>query len=541
MVLLWSKSRSKSEGYTSDWTPAALDGDTWEALVYPGHDYQPDDELLRVNARATDRAGLQRLLARSIPVDLQPPAPSPLAITYDDMSGTTPITQTGTILTGSTPTLHLRWPASSDAAGISGYRAGWTVKDANGIVDTVVDFSPTDNLLASYQAGEAQQLTAGVAAIDRFGNMQSQSFGPIYVDSPLTPDYIRLDDTGETYHGWMESSCSLLGQDRRVNDRQPDTATRGRNQALYTSWDKQALRIAWTGANWSGDGDLFVYLDSSAGGTLDAMNPFTTTATLQMPGVLPVGPRPGAMYADYVVWVQDTQEAWLYRWDGTTWSPASQLESGEYRFSPGLNNGTTDLYLPFERLGIANPDTTPLKLVALATEEDSLQIWAVLPKSNPVTSPFVTALPRVEQVYVRFALNHPFSWDSLEGGICPNGSQALQPDQRQYTDDDLQLSVTTDPAGASYRYLGDHLFGWWLTLFEGKPAEFSSLLATIANEQGRVRDGQEISYSVNYRNDGAEAAQDVLLQIHSRLALTLPDGVSQAPGEHSYLPGNLHR
>jgi hypothetical protein len=472
---------------------------------------------------------------RAVLIDLQPPSLSDMSLSYDALGGTYPITQTETVVTDATPTMHLRWSPGSDGAGLAEYQAGWVVREAGRVVDTIASFSPGDALWATYPAKEAQLLTASLTSIDQLGNRQSQSFGPIYVDSPLTPDYIELNDTGEPYHGWMENGCSLLGQDRRINRTQPDEATRGQNQALYATWDTQALRLAWTGANWSGNGDLFVYLDTSPGGTLDAMNPFTTTVSLQLPGVLPVGPRPNAMYADAVVWVQDDQTAWLYRWDGTDWAAAAQLGSDRFRFDPGLDGGTTDLYLPFEMLGISNPESTPLKVVAMASEEGSLQLWAILPQSNPVTSPYATGRPRAEQAYVLFALNHPFSWDRLSSGTCPNGSQALRPNQRQFTDDDLQISLTADPAGASYRYLGDHLFGWWLTLFKDKPAEFSSMLANLASELDRVRDGQEIGYTIHYRNDGAQTAQDVTLQLRSRLALTLPDGVPQATGEHVYI------
>ncbi len=530
----------QSEGYSSDWMPAALEGDAWQALVYPGHDFHPDNDLLAVQVRATDRSGIRRLISKDVTADLQAPLASDLAITYEDFSDTYPLTRTGTTITSSAPILHLRWSESSDAAGLAEYRAGWVIRDTNGVVDTTQKFKPGDDRLASYQAGEAQELIAGVATTDQHGNQHSQYFGPVYVDSPLTPDYVRLDNLGGVYHGWMDSGCSLLGQDRRVNEVQPDTATRGKNQALYATWDSRALRIAWTGANWSGDGDLFVYLDTTTGGTLDVMDPYTTTTkTLHLPGVLPDGPRPDAMYADYVVWVQDYQTAWLYRWDGAAWVAASQLDASQFRLDPGLNGGTTDLYLPFELLGIIDPESTALKLVAFATDEASLQIWAVLPQSNPVTSEFVVGRTMVEEGYVRFALNHPFSWDGLGSGVCPNGSQALMPNQRQYTDDNLQLSLTADPAGASYRYLGDHLFGWWLSLLGDKPAEFSSILARISNEQRRVQDSQEISYTIHYTNKGSQAAQDVLLQVRSRLALTLPDGAPdgepQTSGEHVYL------
>lgn len=530
------KVRMAAEGYGSDWTPATLDGEGWQALLYPGHGFRPDGELLSISARATDRAGWTSTVTEVVTADLQPPTAVELAISYDDGSGAQPITQTGVTIAATAPVLDLRWAASSDGSGLAGYQAGWIVQDSKGVTDTLTAYGPAGERLASVQPGEACRLTASLTSFDTYGNPQSQAFGPIYADSPLTPDYIRLEDAGEIYRGWMEEGCSLLGRDRRAERMLSASATRDQEQALYATWDERALRLAWTGANWSGDGDLFVYLDTQPlSGTLEVLNPYTPTAvTLSLPGMTPLGAREGAMYADSVVWVQDAGTAWLYRWDGAAWAAAVPLSAAQYRFDPGLNGGQTDLYLPFELLGVDDPAGTPLKLVALATEEGALRLWAVLPQSNPVTSSLVTGLPQAGQVGIRFALNHPYSWDGLPGGICPNGSQALAAGQRQYTDDDLRLSVTVDPAGAVHRYLGDHLFAWWQMLFGDRPAEFSSLLARVASDHTRLRDGQEVVYSVQYENGGADAAQDVVLQVRGRLALILPDGVSLEPEEHIY-------
>ena len=518
--------RALADGYTSAWYAAALNGEAWQVLINPGYGFKPDGKQFTLEARVTDRAGWTQTVSKTVIADLQPPAPVDLEISYADISGVHPITQTNTIISSSTPTLDLRWTASSDGSGIASYKAGWTIQDVSVTTEALTDFGPADQRLASYQSGEAQRLTVSVAGFDQYGNSQSQDFGPIYVDGPLTPDYISLNDSGGIYHGWMEGGCSLLGKDRRANRMLSSSATRDHDQALYATWDAQALRLAWTGANWSGDGDLFIYLDSMAGGTLQALNPYTTTATavLQMPGVTPLGTSQGAMSADYVVWVEDDQTAWLYQWDGSAWVAASQLDETQYRFDGGLENGTTDVYLPFTLLGITDPQATPVKLVAFATEEGTLQLWAALPQNNPVTSSFVTGLPRAEQAYVRFALNTPYRWDGLQGGFCPNGSQSAIPGQPHYTDDDLQLQVTSNPGGAGYRYLGDNLFGWWLSLLGDKPAEFSSLLSRITNDLTRLHDGQEVTYTVQYSNDGPEAAQDVVLQVRSRLALMLPDG-----------------
>jgi len=72
----------------------------------------------------------------------------------------------------------------------------------------------------------------------------------------------------------MESDCSLMGKDRRIDRTMPDHATRGTPQALYSTWDSRGIRIAWTGADWNNDGDLFIYLDTVSGGTLEIYNPY---------------------------------------------------------------------------------------------------------------------------------------------------------------------------------------------------------------------------------------------------------------------------
>ena len=66
----------------------------------------------------------------------------------------------------------------------------------------------------AHAAGEAQKLTASLGSRDLYGNTTWQDFGPIYADSPLTPDYISLapgaegDITGS--FPWNAGKRSLL-------------------------------------------------------------------------------------------------------------------------------------------------------------------------------------------------------------------------------------------------------------------------------------------------------------------------------------------
>ena len=99
------------------------------------------------------------------------------------------------------------------------------------------------------------------------------------VDTPLTPDYITpLSASAAVGDGsWMDSGCTLLGADPRIARR--TSAGRWNAQSLYATWDHRALGLAWTGANWSGDGDLFIYLDTGPGGTTTTFTPESAAIT----------------------------------------------------------------------------------------------------------------------------------------------------------------------------------------------------------------------------------------------------------------------
>jgi sugar lactone lactonase YvrE len=73
------------------------------------------------------------------------------------------------------------------------------------------------------------------------------------------------------------------------------------------------LRLAWQGANWDSDGNLFVYLDTQPGGTLHAYTPFTDGHTIHLPA------EPATFAADTLVWVRANTDAVLLQWDGSAW------------------------------------------------------------------------------------------------------------------------------------------------------------------------------------------------------------------------------
>jgi len=278
----------------------------------------------------------------------------------------------------------------------------------------------------------------------------------------------------------------------------------GQTQRLYATWDPEALRLAWTGASWSSDGDLFVYLDTVEGGTNDLYNPGGPAAD---GGAIHVSNQ--AMQADYVVWVQDARTATLLHWDGSGWIPAGP--GLKMYFDGGRQGGQTDLYLPFD-LVEASP-ASPLGLLAVAAEEPApgqeLRLWATLPLFNPVNSPRVNRMLALLPALSELSLRLAYRWPSLGDGVCPNSRTF-----GYFGDVDPQLSIESDPSGIGLSGLGRGLF--WLTeSILANAGEMSApLLEFVRPAHPPVDIGQTIHYTVRYRNAGTEIQHGV------RLALT---------------------
>lgn len=462
----------------------------------------PDGATYAVTAQAVDIVGHTALAAEMVTVDVLPPSAVTLTLSTDgrELAPFATLTQTA-------PTLSLAWTASSDGSGVAGYQAGWTAQTTATVSQTLAAYGPADPRQATLVVGEGQKIIAQVASRDVFGNRRWQGFGPIYADSPQTPDYVLLDDPDGTYYGWLESGCTLLGVDRRIARRAPGGASLSAEQKLYATWNAEALRLAWTGANWSSDGDLFIYLDSQAGGTRSAYNPYSASPPNDV--LLPEG-----LDADYLVWVQDEATALLLHWTGAEWVVEQGLEAGQYQFHASLHQGHTDLYLPFAWLDISTPASNSLKLVALASEDastgagEALRLWAAMPPTNSLNSDRVLAAGASSGEDL--VLSHDYRWAALAAGLCPNGSDG--PAVGAYLDVDLGVSVSAEPAGAaqSLPLVGD--------------VDLSTLLGWSDTAHAPVGPGQEIVYRVRYQNRGEDPATGVSLDITASQALGLPDG-----------------
>ncbi len=481
---------------------------TWTVPWHLAADSElPDGVPYAATITATNASGRTTVANRTLVADVVLPAPVTLSLTADGV----PV-EPGAIIREPGAALELTWTPSSDGSGLAPYLSGWRFADAYTTTTQIGWHDPAGPLAAQATAGEAQRIGAGLASRDLLGNTRMQAFGSIIVDGPLTPDYIAFSPGAE--ENIINSTCTLLGADRRIDRRQ--SSGRGAEQRLYGTWDHQALRLAWTGADWSGGGDLFLYLDTVPGGTSTTFTPYTVPVSDTLVTL------PPALQADVLIWVQDSSTAGLLRWDESAWITDTLLSPDQYRFDGGRNGGQTDLVLPFGLLGTTQGAS--LGLLAFAAEEPAegvgLRLWATAPLANPVNSDRVNLRRGLAPAASSLPLLRAYRWAALDDGVCPNGTGGTLP-AGQLNDAVIEISVESDPPGAAISGLAGGLF-WVLDpgdLLSALPAEprFGFLRAV----HPPVPDGQAIHYTVHYRNGGSHMLQGAWLALTARGALQL--------------------
>ncbi len=530
------------------WIRAAHDGVTWRAR-WTHDDSASDNVTYTVSVRAVDLVTRTTQATATITFDVVPPTFVTTTLGYQDSLNPFlyhPL-EPGQIVTDS-HVLRITWPSSGDGAGVSGYHAGWTTSPTatTGLSYTVHSGAPA--YAVTRAIGEAQVVYARVVPVDNLGNRQEQAEGPVYVDSPLTPDIVDLG-----YHGWMDSGCTLMGVDRRVEQHAFDGAALDEPQRFYATWDESAFRMAWAGANWDYEGDLFIYFDTAPGGVTTLYNPYTATmtnTTIYLPGNAPpvdtsawpeyaqihqaqlITPLLNlAMQADTLLWVQSTVTATLLHWNGSAWVSPTLLSAEQYRWGDGV----TDLYLPFSpTLGIIQPAVSTLNLLAAATEEDALRLWATMPDRNLVSSERVvnpTAALATQQEHI-FALTHPYRWNSLGSGICPN-DPLMGLTGETYPDSDLRAHLSVEPAGATYALMGDDLYHQWRAFYQDEGPE-QRQFDFLDHDHPPLGQGDTITYTLRVANRGPQDAVEVKVLVSAYYALTLPGATQDAAGYREY-------
>lgn len=505
--------------------------------------------------------------ARPRPVQGDTTPPTGLELTL--LAEGQPLPPNRTIEETPNPLLTVEWTPASDPGGIDRYEVRW-YQHQGGLATAVLSATlPATATRHDFQAGEAQELTVQVSAVDSQGNRHTVDAGPVYVDFTSTP--VLLGGGNAPYLGWLDNACNLLGTDLRVEDSLDKLATLERRQAFHAAWDGSGLRLAWAGADWRTQGNLFIYLDTRQGGSSLAYSPVpTSTSAIHLPLLQgqPGQPRT-PMGADFLLWVADDASARLLAWDGAAeaWSESAAMVG--YRFHADQPMPLTDLFLPFESLGITNPATQPLTMVALATEEASLDVWATMPPINNVSSDLIVPANAHGEVQ-SFLLSRAYRWGRLEAGTCPSGVDnrgTRWPGRVQFNGAHLSASLATESSGALYQLFRHHMIFAHHLLFGGEvdwgeiqdplcqnlpPGTPPPPQCVRAPDDGRpnqgqlnahttlsrlfgvahapVTEGQSLHHTLEVVNHGTRRAQGVQVVVTTRYGMRLPGGAIVTPG-----------
>ena len=426
--------------------------------------------LIPILVEAYDKAGNEVARRFDVRVDDSAPQLENAQVSANINGKMTPLTANSTITPTTTLDLNVNWSRISDISAI-------TLRQLEYQVTTVVRSDAYDSALVStalrtpgLNTVEASRIQIGVRTSDSLDNSAVTRLPDVYVDSALTPDYTLFDETSPVYRGWLNNGCAVLGYDER-------TIVRYDGQQFATTWDSQAVRFNWQGANWDTDGDLFIYIDSKIGGTVNAFRPDKYTndlATQQTNGesfivlpanlagraIAPVGTaqaltdwrtrlfraqnsRNTAFVegADYVIYVGDSAHASLWAWNATnnTWELSESRP--QYRFETDNYLDHSDLRLDF---GAIDYDaSTPFGVVAFATTESLFMPWASFPTSNPSRNSMYD-----DKIVVLPFING-YAWPSLSDNVCARQSASI-PSTTQ-----IQASLVSTPSGASMRSVAD--------------------------------------------------------------------------------------
>jgi subtilisin-like proprotein convertase family protein len=292
------------------------------------------------------------------------------------------------------------------------------------------------------------------------------------------------------------------------------------------------------------------------------------------------------MAADYLIWIQhktslvtdtitidgqtiivtDTEStlATLMTWNEGTGKWETVTDPWDYYFGAESGQPASDIYLPFGTIGIGDPASSSLSLVAFAVEEEGLRLWATIPNHNAVNSDRVLEVD-FDGLHL-LALTQRLAWSSLSAGVCPNvvqssadttAPQTVTAEPGQYTGADVTAKLSAAPVGAAYGLLDD---GYFFIMDELRPfenlvdwqAELAALCAfnpaspdcerapvtsgnldfAAAEELGfqldadhpPLSDGDAISYTLELVNRGTGPASGIVADVVTWGPIRLPAG-----------------
>ncbi|RLT41667.1 MAG: hypothetical protein DWI57_06650 [Chloroflexi bacterium] len=484
--------------------PAVFDGAAWSIdWIVPGN---LDGGSHPVTARITDQRNRTGTDAKTVIVDVIPPAAVTVTLAYRGSGGITAIEPFSTVRESGVG-LIVNWTASADGSGLADYRVGWS-READPALAALTALNPAGARSHEQTAGEAEVWFAHLISTDIHGNRTTQTVGPVFVDAPTTPDLVNVPG----YLGWMESGASLVGVDNEIQSADDSRAA----QSLHASWNADSLRLVWAGADWSGDGDLFVYLNTDGGGASELYDPYPvagaafTFGVNTPPAANPIF-LPAGFAARYLVWVQDSQTATLLRFDGADWTAVQPLDPTQFAMDSADGQPLTDLTLPFSLLGLSAGSS--LQALALAAEENVLSLWAAIPDKTALNSERVINPTALGRDLSGYRLTQRLAFPSLGDGVLPNGGKTPGAS--------LTLAIAASP-GVAVGYLADDLLD---LLTPGTPLDANldgvPDVPLPVNQSPQPVGNGPVSYEIHYSNDGTATARNVTLRSAAFGALQL--------------------
>lgn len=417
---------------------------------------------LPISIIATDSAQYTTILNTVVQIDNDPPVVVN-GVTNAKLNGVvTPQPANAVLTRTNTLDLHVAWSQLRDVVSIPLKTLEYTIQtvsDTQLLTSTVTAATRS----AEIQTREGSRIAPSLRLRDAIGNEGVTALPVVYIDSAVTPDYTQIDPRNDVYRGWLNNGCAALG-----------TSNANGTQRFATTWDSQNLRINWQGADWNVDGDLFIYIDSVAGGTITPYRPAQYTQTLTDSialgdafMTLPVNMAgrsiglPSSMAswstrlmngqqqratslqgADYVIHVQSNTMITLLRWDVATQLWVRQATVPDYRYGVETSIKQTDIRIPFSEMNYTVGQ--PMGLVAFASAENALVPWAVFPTTNP------TRMAREASKIVITPLLNGYSWPSLNSGVCPR-TTVTNPDTTE-----VVTTLTSAPQGSYQRTITDN-------------------------------------------------------------------------------------
>jgi hypothetical protein len=416
----------------------------------------------------TDGAGRTISTTATITFDSTPPIVTNPIITAKLNGATTATTlQNGQLVTPTTDVatdLHVEWSAINDQSPIIRNQIEYLVKTVTGItaqpVVSAIIPANTNTIAAGRLPAvgtglpltEASRMDLVLHLTDGVQNDTYQPLSSVYIDKDTTPDYTLMDDS-PIYRGFLNTRCTILDTDTR--------ATANGNQQFAVTWDSQAVRFNWQGADWNYNGNLFIYLDSIANaGTTKAYRPpsYTKTITESLASgesfiTLPINTaartvttntltNPShALGSDYVIHVQNRTTINLLRWDSTAGTWVNENTIPEYRYAVDAGINQTDIRLLFSQ--ISYTATNPIGVVAFATNPTVFAPWAAFPTTNPVSS------GQSDSQIAITPLTSGYGWATLASNVCPKTTR-IAPISSQIT-----AAITSVPVGVYKRTITD--------------------------------------------------------------------------------------